>query len=212
MPVRVLVVNRRALFAVALTDILARSPHVDQAVAVSHPELRLPLPALRWEVVVADEESALLMSAQLSGARLVVLIDSAEVARVAELVSAGASAVCLPDDGVEDVADAVDTVAQGGMRLPPALVGPVLEELMQMQAREQEAARTLRRLTEREREVLGLLAQGVGRAEIARRLTLSPHTVRTHMQHLLSKMSLHSQLEASAVGRRLLELPGDDDA
>jgi DNA-binding NarL/FixJ family response regulator len=97
------------------------------------------------------------------------------------------------------------------MRLPPSLVGPVLEELMQTQARAAEAQQTLSRLTARERDVLRLLAQGLGRAEIAQQLTLSPHTVRTHVQHLLAKLSLHSQLEASALGRRLFEEQADED-
>lgn len=211
MPLRVLVVDRRALFGVALTDILSRSPSVEQAVATSTAQLRLPLPPLRWDVVVTDELTARSLAGQLSGARLVVLIDEPDVSQIAELVADGASAVCLPDEGVEDVAEAVDTVAQGGMRLPPAVVGPVLEELMQRQARATEAQQTLSRLTEREREVLRLLADGLGRAEIAQRLSLSPNTVRTHLQHLLAKMHLHSQLEASAVGRRLLDTASEED-
>jgi DNA-binding NarL/FixJ family response regulator len=209
--VRVLVVDRRAFFGVALTTILARSPHVEEAVTLTQSELRVPLPPLRWDVVVADHISGRVLAPHLSGARLVVLVDTDDVAQIAELVAAGASAVCLPDDGVDDVAAAVDTVAQGGMRLPPSLVGPVLEELMQTQARAAEAQQTLSRLTARERDVLRLLAQGLGRAEIAQELTLSPHTVRTHVQHLLAKLSLHSQLEASALGRRLFEEQVDED-
>jgi DNA-binding CsgD family transcriptional regulator len=61
----------------------------------------------------------------------------------------------------------------------------------------------LAQLTERERDVLLSLGAGRGRAEIGRDLGLSPHTVRTHVQHHLRKLSLHSQLEAGAFAREL---------
>lgn len=200
---RVLVVDRRALFAVALRDILRREPFVADAVALAPAAVELPLPPLTWDVVVADESGAWRMAGQLSGARLVVLVDHHDVAGIAHLVAAGASAVCLPGEGVREVAGAVRAAGEGAVRLPPALVQPVLQEVLQVRARAAEAQEHLSHLTEREREVLWLLAQGLSRAEIAERLTLSPHTVRTHVQHLLAKMHLHSQLEASAVGRRL---------
>lgn len=57
-------------------------------------------------------------------------------------------------------------------------------------------------LTSRERETLGLLAQGHRVAEIARKLCLSPVTVRNHVQHLIAKLGLHSQLEAVAYAYR----------
>jgi two-component system nitrate/nitrite response regulator NarL len=57
-------------------------------------------------------------------------------------------------------------------------------------------------LTRRELEVLELLAQGAGGAEIARRLRVSPNTVRTHVQGILSKLQVHTRLEAAAFAVR----------
>ena len=66
-----------------------------------------------------------------------------------------------------------------------------------------------RRFTAREREILGLLADGNDRAEIARRLVISPRTVGSHVQHLLSKLGVHSQAQAVALAYRegLIERP-----
>ena len=65
------------------------------------------------------------------------------------------------------------------------------------------AEETLSKLTAREIEVLACMADGLGRAEIAERLYLSPNTVRTHMQSILGKLGVHSSLAAVALGRRL---------
>ena len=69
-------------------------------------------------------------------------------------------------------------------------------------AREREARRDaqllINQLTEREREVLGLLAQGYRNDDIAGRLYISPQTVQTHVRNLLGKLGVHSKLEAVA--------------
>jgi DNA-binding NarL/FixJ family response regulator len=58
-------------------------------------------------------------------------------------------------------------------------------------------------LTKREQQVLGLLADGLDQAEIARRLVISPRTVGTHIEHILAKLGVHSRAEAVAVAYRL---------
>lgn len=68
---------------------------------------------------------------------------------------------------------------------------------------EENLALQMRYLTRRERQVLGLLAQGVRRTQIAARLGISPSTVRAHISHILEKLNVHSQLEAVAVTRAL---------
>ncbi len=59
----------------------------------------------------------------------------------------------------------------------------------------------MERLTERERQVLAGLVVGDGNGQLARRLGISPETARTHIQHILRKLGVHSRLEAAALGR-----------
>jgi two-component system nitrate/nitrite response regulator NarL len=65
-------------------------------------------------------------------------------------------------------------------------------------------------LTQREREVLALLARGTSSVDMARRLDISPNTLRTHVQSVLTKLQVHSRLEAAAFAVRN-ELVSDDD-
>ena len=202
---RVLVVDSRAIFAAALAEYLRSLPDVDEVSVFRRTSGTQAMLHEDWDVIVADEPSAQRMRHELADARVLVLIDDANVLRITDLIGGGAAGVCLSHEGVEAVAEGVTTVAGGGMRLPADLIRPVLEELLHWRSRAAAAQQSLERLTDREREILELLAHGLGRAEIADRLTLSQHTVRTHVQHLLRKLSLHSQLEASALGRRLLQ-------
>jgi len=81
-----------------------------------------------------------------------------------------------------------------------------LARLLPLVAREREARRDARllldQLTEREKEILGLLAEGLRNDDIATRLYISPQTVQTHVRNLLAKLGVHSKLEAVAFAVR----------
>ncbi len=99
----------------------------------------------------------------------------------------------------------VHFVREGG--LPPQLERLIAERVGAAPAgaepsRDDGASAVLARLTEREREVLRLLADGLDTREIAGRLTLSRATVRNHVQHILNKLEVHSRLEAVALALR----------
>lgn len=203
--IRVHVLDSRTIFAFALAEYLQGVPEVGEVTVLRRTSAAPMMLQEERDVVIADEVSAQRMRHELADARVLVLVDHEDVARITDLIAGGAAGICLTDEGVEAVAEGVTTLAGGGMRLPADFVKPVLEELLHWRSRATTAQQSLDQLTVREREVLELLAEGLGRAEIADRLTLSQHTVRTHVQHLLRKLSLHSQLEASALGRRLLQ-------
>lgn len=202
---RVLVVDARAIFAAALAEYLRTVPDVREVSVLRQASDAQAMLRQEWDVIVTDEQSARRMRHELVDARVLVLADTTDVLRITELIAQGAAGICLSHEGVGAVAEGVTTLAGGGMRLPADIIKPVLQELLHSRSRAATEQQSLDQLTAREREILELLAEGLGRAEIADRLTLSRHTVRTHVQHLLQKLSLHSQLEASALGRRLLQ-------
>jgi two-component system nitrate/nitrite response regulator NarL len=78
------------------------------------------------------------------------------------------------------------------------MLGPLLKRLIVRRREQDEALRRMSRLTRREREVLALLAEGADNDGIAQALVISPQTARTHIQNVLSKLGVHSRLEAAA--------------
>ncbi len=199
---RVLVVDRRSLFAAGLASFMSRRPSISQAQPLLDRSSLAAVLRDPWDVVVAEVGAVSeVLAAAAPGTRVAALMEDDDPALAARLLSRGVSGVCVSGDSPLDVAETIERLAAGEMRLPSHLLGAVLEALIHTR---EEAARTesvLGHLTAREREILALLGMGLGRVEAARRLSLSPNTVRTHIQHLLHKLSLHSQLEAAAYAR-----------
>jgi len=94
-------------------------------------------------------------------------------------------------------------VARGEGWIPPDLLGPVLDHLVDVGRTRQHTSDAFASLTTREIDVLRALTQGLSRQEIAEKYTLSPHTVRTHINHVLHKLDVHSTLAAVSLARRV---------
>jgi DNA-binding NarL/FixJ family response regulator len=93
-------------------------------------------------------------------------------------------------------------VARGETCVPPDLLTVLLQTLLTSEGAKEEAQDALSVLSAREREILECLAQGMTRAEIVERFTLSPHTVRTHIGHVLTKLEVHNTLSAVSIARK----------
>ncbi|MER3457494.1 MAG: hypothetical protein C4309_01515 [Chloroflexota bacterium] len=111
-------------------------------------------------------------------------------------IDAGASGFITKHRAINDVIAAVRAAHAGEMLIPPAMLLGLLSRLYQRQRQEEQARARLEPLTPRERQVLQALAQGLDNRETARRLRISPNTVRTHLQNAMSKLGVHSKLEA----------------
>ncbi len=124
-----------------------------------------------------------------------------------QALRAGASGYVLKGADVNDLLAAVRSARRGEVYLSPtvakALVGDYLRR-----ARDGDADASTDGLTEREREILVLIAQGRTTAEIAAELVLSPHTVQSHRDHIMAKLDLHSKaaLMKYAIAKGLIEL------
>jgi DNA-binding NarL/FixJ family response regulator len=108
---------------------------------------------------------------------------------------AGASGFLLKDAPPEELAAAVRTVAAGGGLLAPSVTRRLIEEFARRPA-PLEAPKELEELTERELEVLGLIARGLSNSEIATALSVGEATVKTHVGRVLTKLGLRDRVQA----------------
>ncbi len=118
---------------------------------------------------------------------------------VYEAMKAGASGFLLKDALRDQLVSAVRTVAAGDALMAPALVRRLIEDYVRRPAPSSGPPVELDDLTEREREVLVLIARGLSNAEIAGRLFVSEATVRTHVTHILAKLGLRDRVQAVVV-------------
>lgn len=156
---------------------------------------------VRPDVVLMDlnlgETSGVTATGQITGeldaTRVLVLSASGEHADVLEAVKAGASGYLLKSSSIEDLVDAVTRTAAGDAVFTPGLAGLVLGEYRRMAA--DPGPRDQPRLTDRETDVLRLVAKGLTARQIATKLGLSHRTVENHVQSTLRKLQLHNRVE-----------------
>ena len=110
---------------------------------------------------------------------------------VAEMLAAGASGYLVKDCAFEQLIDAIRTVLAGRVCLSPAITGVVIEDYVQRVQKDS----PINELTDREREVLQLLAEGTSTKQIASRLNMSVKTAETHRRNIMQKLDLHSVAE-----------------
>ncbi len=111
-------------------------------------------------------------------------------------LEAGASGYLVKSTSGADVADAVRRAAEGEILMPARQLAALLARRREDARRQAERSRRIASLTDRERQVLGLMAEGVDNRDMAARLSISYTTVRTHVRHLLQKLGARSKLEA----------------
>jgi DNA-binding NarL/FixJ family response regulator len=136
--------------------------------------------------LVADGESP----------RVLMLTTFGEDEYVYDAMKVGASGFLLKDIRPEQLAEAVRVAAAGDALLAPAITRRLIEEFVRRPPPGSGPPAELSELTERELEVLKLIARGLSNAEIASTLFLSEATVKTHITHLLTKLNLRDRVQA----------------
>jgi DNA-binding NarL/FixJ family response regulator len=114
----------------------------------------------------------------------------------ARAVEAGAAGVVHKSADVDEILDSTRRISEGETLLSPGELVEMLRIASQDREEEREARANIEQLTRREREVLQALSEGLSNKQIAQRLHMSVDTERTHMMNILSKLGVHSRLQA----------------
>ena len=120
---------------------------------------------------------------------------------VYEALRAGASGFVLKDDPPEQLLAAIRSVAAGDALLSPAITKRVIEKFTRIS--QPEPPKELDELTDRERDVLRLIARGLSNAEIGQELYISETTVKTHITHILQKLNLRDRVQAVVLAHEM---------
>lgn len=118
---------------------------------------------------------------------------------IVAFVRAGVSGFIMKDASVSEFVATIRAVADGASVLPPLMTETLFSHVAGQALRARKPnVRAVTRMTTREREVTGLIAEGLGNKEIAYRLSIAAHTVKSHVHNILDKLALHSRLEVAA--------------
>lgn len=198
MKTTVLLVDDHQILLEGLRSLLQNEPDIEVVgeARTGHEALSQTM-ALRPDVVIMDVampdfngiETTRRMVAEAPGAKVVALSMHSDRRFVNGMLTAGACGYLLKDSAFEELALSIRTVMRGQVYLGAGIAGVVVDELVG-----DHSGRT-RVLTQRETEVLQLLASGRSTAEIAASLALSVKTVETHRRQVMHKLDLHSVAE-----------------
>jgi DNA-binding NarL/FixJ family response regulator len=122
---------------------------------------------------------------------------------IVEFVNAGVCGFVLKDATCEELVGTIRSVASGTQVLPPELTSTLFSQIAREAVeRGRTDAMEAVRMTAREREVIDLIGEGLSNKEIATRLNIATHTVKSHVRNVMEKLALHTRLQIAAYAHR----------
>jgi DNA-binding NarL/FixJ family response regulator len=213
-PIRVLIADDHALFRRGLEMVLDEEDDIELVGQASDgAEAQLKAAESLPDVVLMDIrmpkssgiEACRAMKEAAPSTKIVMLTISDEEEDLFEAIRAGASGYLLKDIPLDEVSGAVRAVHGGQSLISPSMAGKLLTEFATL-ARQTDEERGQQvpppKLTDREMEVLKLVAKGMNNREIARELFISENTVKNHVRNILEKLQIHSRMEAVMIALR----------
>jgi DNA-binding NarL/FixJ family response regulator len=203
--VRVVIADDQGMVRSGFTTLLNSEPDIEViGEAVNGAEAVSRAVALRPDVILMDVRMPVLDGLQATR-QITAMIDPPKVLvlttfdlddYVYQALRWGASGFLLKDASAEELANAVRIVASGDALLAPGVTRRLIAEFARLGAPRGPSRRQLDDLTERETEVLALVARGMSNAEIAGRLVVAEQTIKTHVSRILMKLGLRDRTQA----------------
>jgi len=209
--VRVLIVDDQTVVREGLAAILGTDPEIEVVGLAGNGQQALELvPEAQPDIVLMDLKMPVLNGVQATRRlrqqhpmiRVLVLTTYAADEWVLDAIAAGAAGYLLKDTRRAELLDAIKGTAQGRAYLDPSIAGRVMERAVSQQSPPAPASPPAEPLTEREQQILALLARGYSNPEIAQRLHLARGTVRNYVSTILQKLGASDRTEAAVLALR----------
>jgi len=204
--ITVAIIEDNRLVREGMRDMLNELPDVEVVLAATSIEAEL-LKETNPRVVLLDvglqDRNSLRLAEtvkkEMVGSRVIVMDLLPVHEEIAEFVNAGVAGFILKDATFEDFIATIRSVADGAQVLPPRMTGTLFSQIAHVAIkRGRKAALDEVRMTQREREVIALIAVGLSNKEIATRLNIATDTVKSHVRNVMDKLALHSRLQIAA--------------
>ncbi len=204
--IAVALIEDNRLVREGITALLSPVPDIDVVAAGSNADTNL-LRVVTPDVVLLDlglrNGDSLRMAQRVRrefpDARIIVMDLLPVHEEIMEYVKAGVSGFIMKDATLDELADTIRSVAGGADVLPPEMTGSLFSQIARAAvASGRSAALGSVRMTPRERQVTALISEGMSNKEIAKRLHIATHTVKSHVRNIMEKLALHSRLQVAA--------------
>jgi len=207
--ITVAIVDDNRLVREALAAMLGRLPDVQIVAAASaNAEVlgRETPDVLLLDAGLGDEDSlnvAAAIAKRRSGTKVVIMDLMPTNEDIVQFVNAGVAGFVLKDATFDEFVATIRAVAAGDKVLPPRMTETLFSQIaLGGDARGRERVLEDVRMTRREREVIELIGEGLSNKEIAQRLNIAAHTVKSHVRNVMEKLALHTRLQIAAFARR----------
>jgi DNA-binding NarL/FixJ family response regulator len=212
--IRVFIIDDHRMFTQAVAAALTEEPDMEVVGTVDNlADARRDLAQVEADVILLDQRlpdgqgthAAAELRALRPGAKVILVTAAMDPSVLNEALAAGCAGFVTKGDSIDALSAAVRAAAEGATPVSPAM-------LNRLTRGNPNGANLTDPLTPRETSVLLFLADGMSNEEISKRLFISIHTLRNHIQSIISKLGAHSKLEAVSIAIRegLITAPGND--